>query len=465
MLNFFGRVIERNVAYLSEKNPIISYMNSRDYRHGKAGLIFGPFCDYSYTQQFLSGLISAFNNATDAEKKAFLQQDTTRNKLFEVTNRLLSFYIGSYARDLDFSHLNSLLEMIAFDENTEREFYHSDDFIVTFIEFIRHGNAYYEDLENAPLMNKSMMEWRQAYDYCLAAIQKFPDLTTDARLNNLFNGKYYSNGGFVKRIVLLWKKTNAIPESTLFSVDHLQQLLDRTRNNSWISKIDLLYFIQKTSVYLGGALTNDMILARQNKVYMDRKVFLHAKSASLYDFTYYASVLITFLNDPDKLYDYFGNCDQVQTLMLEKIVLVEKVLREVEIASFDSSCDYLSSSPGKHYEQFVEKAKVSKEKFSIWKNQFFGEMVGNFCIPGEMTVFQHLQSSDEVNDNFQILLNLGVSPDMSLRMGYFDMRHREVSLCAKFLIQDKLVLTNRIEKRIEKIDTSITNTSSGYNIR
>lgn len=409
---FFGIVVNylyhraiEPIQFFLHQNSIIRYINCHDYRNGIAGRKEGPRSYYINpvgASSYISGLFGICDNATHAEKVAFLQHPNSQRKLFKIINGLFLYFHQGWCSDLPLTYLHKLLKLLALDPHVEETFYHSPTFIMICVEETL-GELYNQSWGGG--VEKNLLGVR---NLIFAAVTKYPSLElklfSNQNIQDLISNKVYygcSQIGPMKQIA------------------HILCLLSRT------------------SIHSNGLLTNQAILKHIPTIK------LNLDSSSILTATiFYASILVTFMDDPNQLSDYFLSCTSQLIERLNKIIDAEMKMRSDHIESnlfFEGSCSLnFDLSSEKRHEALVSSLAPDFAKERKWKSTFFSTssnndvttQINNF----KSYVFLGKYLSKETNKTDYIkLLNNGFSSDFVARIALHDMLSPQQRLTPQLL--------------------------------
>jgi len=407
----------RGVAARLHYNAIISYINSNDYHIGIAAqnanshtteytllleTILFDTPSPSIASPYIKILIDLLNEATDEDKLEFLQHEVSRRKFFKIISGLFLHFTDSDWDGLPFDYLKDLLGILALDPDMERQFYHSNSFT-----------------KLNELLQFSCWRLLHAFELreiAFTAIQKYPSTFLDRNIQEIFR------------------------QRALCCEHHLR------------GKKNLLSLLKKSPDYLEGRLTNQDILEHVSPV----SITLPRWYGELgWQITFYASVLVTFLEDPNQLRDYVEIRMQAGVVSpswgLEKIIMIENELRKAGFPPsiiFDGSCSLSYLSADEQYHCLLDSLKPVAAKTVEWLPTFFlnarpfnteqRDCRGNVVQP-EVSVLYGLYEylkEDVVQTAYKALLEQRFSPDMVARILLHDMLHSNLALSTEILEGD-----------------------------
>jgi hypothetical protein len=375
----FNRIINRKIAR-SYTNPISHYMNTNDYRVGIASERISDNETRTgrtwETKPFLRGLVDAFNDATNAEKIEFLQHPKSQEKLFEIIGSLFVHF--GFVRDphLSFANINYLLDMLSLDPETERQFYHSHH-------FTNHTKPF-SDLN--PRLDKLVLD----------ALHKYPTI-----------------------------------QMRFLSRSKIQAVLDDTgyyNRHENISK--LLMLLRRLPNDLVGRPCDQEILAdvpgltRPSDDFDSRHI-------------HYASVLISYMENPAQLQGHFNNYHSARANLIEAtLITTEEKLRESNIEPDLFFGDICSPSYMDTYNNLLETLMPAVELYQKWQSAFFTNTlrptIAKQVTPQEhrhqalsdtatLCNLHHYLSQEAGETACMQLLREGFSQDMIARISLHDM--------------------------------------------
>lgn len=404
---FYKRVIEP-MQFRREQNAIIRYINCQDYRNGIAAKK-GPSSSSSHPFQaahYLNGLLNVCDHTTHAEKVAFLQNPNSQRKLFKIINGLFLYFHNAWCNRLSLTYLDKLLELLALDISVEEAFYNSPGFITICLKEI------FPELYQLALDDSSGKNRFGVRNLVLAAVQKYPDLELTL----------FSNQNIQDLIINI-----DVRYSPLYPTDPIQQIAR------------FLFILSRTSIYANGLLTNQAIL--NNIPSIEIKFNSNVSAATIF----HASILVTFMDDPHQLIDYFPSCAQQLIERLNKIIEAEISLRNKNIEPtlfFDGSCSLNFDLPHyKRYKLLVSSLTYTFERELQWKSTFFSTSSRKDCITQINTFRSYVllgnYLSKETNKTDYIkLLDQGYSSDFAARIALHDMLCPQQRLTPQLLSYD-----------------------------
>lgn len=408
---FVARIINRRLATLYN-NPIICYLNSNDYRiaiaayqNNKGGTTTnGPRAGW-----FLAELISIVNNATDTEKTEFLQHAGSQQKLFEIIGGLFLYLSECFCGALPFHYLNDLLELLALDPELESRFAHSISFINSAL---------------LPPYNSDYPHSLALHNLCFAIIQRYPDI-----------------------------------ELKSLSRRNIQKELSDVSGYGMETKTKLLSLLKRIPYYMEGKLTNEEIIAFVPVISL---ISRHGRRLNGKDLIHYASLLITFIEEPNQLLSHFSDRNLSETHAIEKVIVIEEKLRSEGLSPglfLNESHDYICyMSSEERYQHLLESLMPAVDHVHKWlSTRFFSghcsdhpnmlrhNFQGSVIQPDarvQYGLYRYLKQ-DTAKTAYKSLLDLGFSPDMVVRIALHDMLRPEKLALSKQIINNETVSVGR----------------------
>ena len=283
------------MQFLWHQNAIIRYINCHDYRNGIAEKKEGRNSSYSqtfHTADYINGLLDVCDNTTHAEKVVFLQNPNSQRKLFKIINGLFLYSHSGWCSHLSFTYLDKLLDLLALDIGVDEAFYNSPGFITICLEETLprlYECALYDNIGNNVFGVRNLV---------LAAAQKYPDLELTL----------FSNQNIQDLII-----NKDVYYSPMYPTDPIKQVAR------------FLFILSRTSIYSNGLLTNQSILKNIPSI----EISLYSKIITATIF--HASILVTFMEDPKQLIDYFPSCAPQLIERLNEIIDAEITMRSKNI--------------------------------------------------------------------------------------------------------------------------------------
>jgi len=407
---FVARIINRRLATLYN-NPIIRYLNSNDYRIAIAAYKEDENSTTSNAPRagdFLAELIPIVNNATDTEKTEFLQHAESQQKLFEIIGGLFLYLSYGCCNVLPFHYINDLLEMLALDPELESRFAHSISFI---------NSAHLLPIYNYP-------HSLALHNLCFAIIQRYPDI-----------------------------------ELKSLSRRNIQKELSDKSIHCIETKTNLLVLLKRIPHYLEGKLTNEEIIAFVPGISL---ISRHGRRFNGKDLIHYASVLVTFIEEPNQLLSHFSDRNPSATHAIEKVIVIEEKLRNESLSPglfLNGSHDlkfYMSSE--EKYQHLLESLMPAVDHVQKWlPTRFFSghcsdlpnmirhNFQGSVIQPDarvQYGLYRYLKQ-DTSKTAYKSLLDLGFSPDMVVRIALHDMLRPEKLALSKQIINNETVSVGR----------------------
>ncbi len=401
----YKRTIEP-IQFAQHQNAIIRYIHCQDYRKGIAAKneTINPFGAADY----IRGLLNAYNGATHDEKVEFLRHPNSQRKFFKIINGLFLYFHLGWASKLPVTYLHKLLKLLTLDPDVESSFYHSDGFTANSLE--QTLPYLYHDTSDDRL-GKNLIRVRELV---FMAAQKYPELEL----------KLFSNQNIQDLLI-----NKAIYYSPIYKADPIKQVAR------------ILFILSRTSIYSNGILTNEAILKHVPSIELkdDTDVCLFKS------ITFLATILITFLDNPEELSGYFSSSTPQLMIRLNKIIASEVKMRRENILPslfFNGSCSFdFDLSHQKRYTSLVASFSLLIEEVTRLKSTFFFTSSRN-DFSTQISSFRtyirwgnHLSKQEHKTDYIG-LLDEGLSPDFVARVSLHDMLYPKKTLTPRLLSHD-----------------------------
>jgi len=213
-------------------------------------------------------------------------------------------------------------------------------------------------------------------------------------------------------------------ELMLFSNQNIQDLMYSYSDDPIKQIARILCILSRTSIYSNSLLTNQAIL--KNIPSIEIKLNSIFPTSTIF----YASILVTFMEDPNQLFDYFSSCASKIMGGLNKIIEAEIKMRNKSIEPnlfFDGSCSLnFELSHQKRHSVLVTSLTATLDKTIQWKSTFFSTssrkdfttQINNFR---SYILLGNYLSKETNKTDYIKLLDQGYSSDFVARIALHDM--------------------------------------------